>query len=112
LRAALRTSVDYRFCHARQYVSEPGRFLGVSPAVIKLTHYPLLHERRALPSNKLVLRQRPSQACDTNIQGDTATVLGSGGRADLTVFGHSDCSNEDSAKRKHRDHNQPNQGRS
>jgi hypothetical protein len=66
------------------------------------------------------LRQRPSQVCDTNIQGDSATVLRGGVRADLTVFGHSDdsatflsrsdTSNDDRAKQKQRDQNQPTQG--
>ena len=38
------------------------------------------------------LRQRPSQVCDTNIQGDSATILRGGVRAGPTVFGHSDDS--------------------
>jgi hypothetical protein len=59
---------------------------------------------------QVILRQRPSQVCDTNIQGDAATVLG-GVPAGLTVFGHSDSSNDDKAKRKYHARNQPNQGR-
>ena len=55
-------------------------------------------------SNKLILRQRSSQAFDTSIQGDSATVLRSGVRADLTLFGHSDDSYEDHAEHKGRDH--------
>ena len=71
---------------------------------------------------QVILRQRPSQVCDTNIQGDSAFVLRGGVRADLTVFGHSDdsatflsrsdTSNDDRAKQKQRDQNQPTQGRS
>jgi hypothetical protein len=72
--------------------------------------------RRADPQarftvQQVILRQCPSQVCDTNIQGDAATVLGSGVPAGLTVFGHSDSSNDDKAKRKYHDRNQPNQGR-
>jgi hypothetical protein len=33
-------------------------------------------------------------------------------RADLTVFGHGDDSNDDRAKQKQRDHNQPSPSRS
>ena len=61
------------------------------------------------PTLPVILRQRPSQVCDTNIQR-SATVL--------TVFGHSDelvtflgTSNQDRAKQKKHD-NQPTQGRS
>jgi hypothetical protein len=73
--------------------------------------------RRADPRGRVavqqvILRQRPSQVCDTNIQGDAATIPGSGVPAGVTVFGDSDYSNDDSAKRKHREHSQPNQGRS
>jgi hypothetical protein len=68
--------------------------------------------RARVAVQQVILRQRPSQVCDTNIQGDAATVLGRGVPAGLTVLGHSDYSNDDSAKRKHRDHNQPNQDRS
>ena len=60
---------------------------------------------------QVILRQRPSQVCDTNIQSDAVTVLGSGVPAGLTVFGHSDSSNDDKAKRKYHDRDQPNQGR-
>jgi hypothetical protein len=60
---------------------------------------------------QVILRQRPSQVCDTNIQSDAVTVLGSGVPAGLTVFGHSESANDDKAKRKYHDRNQPNQGR-
>ena len=68
--------------------------------------------RARVAVQQVILRQRPSQVCDTNIQGDAATVLGSGVPAGLTVFGHSDYSNDDCAQRKHHDHNQPKRKRS
>jgi hypothetical protein len=67
------------------------------------------------PTLPVILRQRPSQVCDTNIQ---RSVLRGGVGAGLTVFGHSDelvtflgTSNQDRAKQKKHD-NQPTQGRS
>jgi hypothetical protein len=73
--------------------------------------------RQRVAVQRGILRQRPSQVCDTNIQGDSATALRSGMRAVTTVFGHSDDLNiflsrsctltDNCAKQKQREHNQP-----
>jgi hypothetical protein len=73
--------------------------------------------RQRVAVQRGILRQRPSQVCDTNIHGDSATVLRGGVRAVITVFGHSDDSGsflrrsctsaDDRAKQKQREHNQP-----
>src|ERR1700682_6430813 len=64
-------------------------------------HADLLHsceDQIALCCPQVILRQRPSQVCDTNIRGDAAAVLGGRVRADLAGFGHGDYLNDDSAK--------------
>ena len=68
--------------------------------------------RTRVAVRQVILWQRSSQASDTRIRGDSPAVLRSGGRADLTVFGRSDDSNDDRAKQKHHEHNQPSPGRS
>src|SRR5439155_21095119 len=68
--------------------------------------------RTRVAVQQVILWQRSSQVCDTHILGGPTTVLKNGGRADITVFGPSDDSNDDRADQKHRDHNQPSPGRS
>jgi hypothetical protein len=60
----------------------------------------------------IILWQRSSEASDTSFRGDSPDVLMSGGRADITVFGRSDDSNNDRAEHEHYQHNQPGPGRS
>ena len=57
------------------------------------------------------LRQRPTQACGTNVR-DSVTVLVGGVRADLAVLGHSDDSTDDHPTQEQRDYYQPSPGRS
>ena len=66
------------------------------------------------PAKKLFsggLRQRPTQACGTNVR-DSVTVLVGGVRADLAVVGHSDDSTDDHPTQKQHDYYQPSPGRS
>jgi hypothetical protein len=67
---------------------------------------------RCPTNSKPALRQRPTQVCDTNIQGGSATVLVGGVRADVAVPEHSDDSTDDQAKQNQRDQSQPGLGRS
>ena len=86
------------------------------PLTTNLPVAPACDHPKRLQSNKLSLRQRPSQVCDTNIRGNSATVLGGGARPNLIMFGHSDdsatfpsrsdTSNDDQSQQKQRDHNQ------
>lgn len=77
----------------------------------QLTFLAFIARQTRVDVQQVISRQRPPQVCDTNIRGDSVTVLRSGARADFTVFGHSHDSNDDRADRKQRDHDQPNSGR-
>jgi hypothetical protein len=63
-------------------------------------------------AQQVILWQRPSQVCDTNIEVYSAAVLARGVRANVAVSEHSDDSTDDHAKQKQHDQHQPGPDRS
>ena len=57
-----------------------------------------------------MLRQRPPQVCDTNIQSGSGAILAGSVSADLTVFGHDGHTDDDRSEYKQREHDQPRPG--